>query len=78
VISLSLAGYDPQELAILLEASHGIQSRAGLHCAPRMHRALGTLADGGTLRLSLGWSTTQQELDQTVQAFAALVGSGQV
>lgn len=76
VVSLSLAGFDPQELAILLEASHGIQSRAGLHCAPRMHQSLGTLTSGGTLRLSLGWSTTQNELDQTIQAIAALVGEG--
>jgi len=72
VVSLTLRDYDPQELAILLEASHGIQARAGLHCAPRMHQALGTLAGGGTLRLSLGWSTTQEEIDQTVQALAAL------
>ncbi len=73
VVSLTLMEYDPQELALLLEASHGIQSRAGLHCAPKMHRALGTFAGGGTLRLSLGWSTTQDEIEQTVQAFEATV-----
>jgi cysteine desulfurase family protein len=75
VVSLTLMGYDPQEIAILLEASHGIQSRAGLHCAPKMHQALGTLAGGGTLRLSLGWSTTQDEIDQTVTALKALVAT---
>ena len=75
VVSLTFMGYDPQELALLLEASYGIQSRAGLHCAPKMHRALGTLAGGGTLRLSLGWSTTQDEIDQTVKALEALVGT---
>ena len=39
VISVSHDSYDPQELAALLEASHGIQSRAGLHCAPKMHES---------------------------------------
>ena len=76
VVSLTLMGYDPQELALLLEASYGIQSRAGLHCAPKMHQALGTLAGGGALRLSLGWSTTQDEIDQTIAALKALVETG--
>ena len=35
VISVSHDSYDPQELAALLEASHGIQSRAGWHCRGR-------------------------------------------
>lgn len=63
VISVTLDGYDPQELAAALEASHRIQCRAGLHCAPRMHAALGTTAGGGTLRLSPGYFTTLEEID---------------
>jgi cysteine desulfurase family protein len=63
VVSISIDGYDPQELAAVLEASRRIQSRAGLHCAPRMHEALGTTAGGGTLRLSPGFSTTLDEID---------------
>lgn len=63
VISVTLDGYDPQELAAALEASHRIQCRAGLHCAPRMHAVLGTTAGGGTLRLSPGYFTTLEEID---------------
>ena len=63
VVSITVDGYDPQELAAMLEASHRIQCRAGLHCAPRMHEALGTTAGGGTLRLSPGYSTTLEEID---------------
>jgi cysteine desulfurase family protein len=63
VVSITIDGYDPQELAAVLEASRRIQSRAGLHCAPRMHEALGTTAGGGTLRLSPGFSTTLDEID---------------
>jgi cysteine desulfurase family protein len=68
VVSLSVDGYDPQELAAILEASHGIQCRAGLHCAPRMHAALGTTARGGTLRLSPGYSTTREEIETVITA----------
>lgn len=67
VVSISLEGYDPQELAAVLESSRRIQCRAGLHCAPRMHEALGTTESGGTLRMSAGYSTTLDEIDQVAK-----------
>lgn len=74
VVSLNLAGYDPQELAALLDANWSIQTRAGIHCAPRMHAALGT-SPAGTLRLSIGHFTTQDEVDNTIAAIAEVAGS---
>lgn len=68
VVSLTLDGYDPQELAALVEMTAGIECRAGLHCAPKMHESLGTLASGGTVRLSAGWSTTEADIDATISA----------
>jgi selenocysteine lyase/cysteine desulfurase len=68
VVSITVEGYDPQELAAMLDASQRIQCRAGLHCAPRMHDALGTTAGGGTLRLSPGYATTDDEIDTVVAA----------
>lgn len=68
VVSVTVDGYDPQELAAVLESTHRIQCRAGLHCAPRMHAALGTTAGGGTLRLSPGFATTIDEIDQVAAA----------
>jgi selenocysteine lyase/cysteine desulfurase len=35
--------------------------RAGLHCAPRAHRTLGTFP-GGTVRMSPGWFTTREDI----------------
>jgi cysteine desulfurase family protein len=74
VLSLNVRGYDPQELAAVLDAVHGVQTRAGLHCAPLAHDALGTLASGGTLRLSWGPFTTAQEIGVAVDAIAAAAG----
>jgi len=71
VVSLNLAGYDPQELTALLDSQWLIQTRAGLHCAPRMHAALDTLP-GGTLRLSVGHFTTQEQIDAAVAAIAEI------
>jgi cysteine desulfurase family protein len=75
VLSLSIAGYDPQELAALLDSQWSIQTRAGLHCAPRMHAALDTLP-AGTLRFSLGHFTTQEQIDAAVAAIAEIASAG--
>jgi cysteine desulfurase / selenocysteine lyase len=74
VVSLNVAGYDAQELAALLDSQWSIQARAGLHCAPRMHAALGT-APSGTLRLSLGHFTTVEDIDAAIRAIGE-VASG--
>jgi cysteine desulfurase family protein len=71
VVSLRMEGLTPQELASVLDAQWSIQTRAGLHCAPRMHACLGTLPEG-TLRLSLGHFTTPEEIDAVLGALAAL------
>jgi cysteine desulfurase / selenocysteine lyase len=68
VVSLAVAGMDPQELAAILDDSFGIETRAGLHCAPGAHRCLATFTSGGTLRLSPGPFTTEAEIDAAVSA----------
>lgn len=72
VVSLNVAGYDPQELAGGLDAAYRIQTRAGLHCAPRMHRSLGTLDLGGTLRVSIGPFNTADHIEQLLAALREL------
>ncbi len=74
VVSIALAGYDPQELAIMLDSACRIQVRAGLHCAAQMHRALGTAARGGTVRFSLGPFTTAEEIDAAAEALEQACG----
>jgi selenocysteine lyase/cysteine desulfurase len=75
VVSFSVEGYDPQDFAAALDGSFGIQCRAGLHCAPLMHKALGTDTLGGLVRFSPGWSTTSEEIDQAVEAVAAIASA---
>jgi len=71
VVSLNIVGFDPRELAAILDSQWHIQTRAGLHCAPKMHAALKTLPSG-TLRISLGHFTTQEEIDAAISALADL------
>lgn len=72
IVSFNIKGYDPRELATLLENSADIQVRAGLHCAPLMHQALGTFESGGTVRASCGHFSTEQEIDKLVESVRML------
>jgi cysteine desulfurase / selenocysteine lyase len=76
LVSIRIEGYDPQEVAAALDAVHRIQVRPGLHCAPLMHAALGTIEAGGTVRFSFGQFNTEQDVDEAVAAVAELAASG--
>lgn len=75
VISVTLDGFDPQEAGALLDSQWRIQVRSGLHCAPLMHQALGTLEGGGTIRFSPGPFTTTDDIDAAVSAMCELAAA---
>ena len=54
-----------------LEQEFGILTRCGLHCAPAAHRSLGTFPQG-TIRFSLGFANTEQDVDAAVAALRAI------
>jgi cysteine desulfurase / selenocysteine lyase len=60
------------ELARRLDRDFGVQARAGLHCAPGAHEALGTAGEGG-LRLSIGWCTTEDDIGRAADALAEII-----
>jgi cysteine desulfurase / selenocysteine lyase len=64
----------PAELAHRLEVDVGVLARPGLHCAPEVHRLLGTL-ETGALRLSLGWASTADDVDRAVEGVDRVVAS---
>ncbi len=43
-----------------------IAVRMGLHCAPSAHRTVGTFDNGGTIRFSPGFFTTEEEIEKTI------------
>lgn len=61
---------DPLVLGQILSSHYGISCRAGLHCAPTAHSFFGTLDRGGTLRLSVGYFNTEEEIDYAVASIS--------
>lgn len=75
VLSFVLDGFDPQEVATILDHDFQIQTRAGLHCSPGAHRSLGTLSNGGTVRVSVGVSTAVDDVARLADAIGNLAAS---
>lgn len=78
VFSVRLEGFDPHELAAVLETSYGILTRAGIHCAPLAHESIGTASSGGTTRLSFGPFVTLHDVQHATDALAQIASSRQV
>jgi cysteine desulfurase/selenocysteine lyase len=72
VVSVTVEGYDPQEVAAVLDSAFHVQVRAGLHCAPRIHQTMGTIDRGGTVRFSVGPFTTSDEITVAARALEEL------
>jgi len=70
-VSLRIESMEPEEAAGVLDASFGIAVRAGLHCAPYAHRAMGTFPLG-TLRVSPGPWTTPEQIDAVLEALSQI------
>ena len=55
--------YRPEEIADILDNDYNIAVRCGFHCAPFVHKLIGTEDTGGTVRISLGYFNTQEDID---------------
>ena len=71
IVALNIRDYESGEVSYELSESYGIATRPGAHCAPRMHKALGT-AEVGAVRFSFSFYNTEEEIDEAVRAVAEL------
>ena len=71
IVSLNIGDEDSARIADLLWEDYSICVRAGAHCAPLMHKALGT-AEQGAVRFSFSHFNTEQEVLQAAQAVQEL------
>lgn len=72
IVSFVVEGYDPAEVAAVLEVNGGVQVRSGFHCAACIHEHLGTRA-GGTVRASFGIFNTRDDVESLVKTVYAMV-----
>ncbi len=68
VLSMNVQGQDCQQIAAMLDSAFDILVRAGLHCSPLVHRAIGSELHGGTVRISPGIFNSIADVQNVVQA----------
>ncbi|MBF0528182.1 MAG: aminotransferase class V-fold PLP-dependent enzyme [Deltaproteobacteria bacterium] len=71
VLSANVEGMSSRDVGDILDGDFNIAVRVGLHCAPLVHRDLGTI-NSGAVRFSLGVFNTQEDIDQAIRAMASM------
>jgi len=71
IVSLNVGDIDSAEISDALMQGWGVATRPGAHCAPLMHRALGTERQG-VVRFSFGYFNTDEEVDTAIDALRDL------
>lgn len=75
IVAFTLGERDSSQVVDELAQDFGLCARAGAHCAPLMHEALGTV-EQGVVRFSLSSFTTDEEIDAALDAVSAIARRG--
>jgi len=67
-VLMNLEGVDPGDVGVMLDVDHCIATRTGLHCAPLVHRQLGTEKKHGGVRFSVGAFNTEEHVATAIGA----------
>jgi len=74
-LSFIVDGMSPEQIGDMLDADHHICVRAGLHCAPLVHVDAGTVELGGAVRISPGYFTDAEDMQQLQKALEEVLGN---
>ena len=72
IVSVNLGTEESGQVSDWLWEDYGIAVRAGAHCAPLMHKALGTEKQGA-VRFSFSYFNTEEEVDTAIQALKEIL-----
>ena len=72
IVSINLSDYESGAVSDELANRFEIATRPGGHCAPLMHKALGTV-DQGAVRFSFSHFNTEEEVDIAINAVRTLI-----
>ena len=60
------------ELGMILDQDFNISVRAGYHCSPLVHELIGSIPKRGTVRASVGFYSTENDVDRLLIALKEL------
>ena len=68
VLSFNINGFDSGDVGTMLDVDYNIAVRTGLQCAPKVHEVIGTFDIHGTVRMSIGAFTTEEDVNAAIEA----------
>lgn len=68
VVSFNVAGFEAGDVGTMLDVDYNIAVRTGLQCAPLVHTTIGTADIHGTVRMSIGAFTKEEEVNAAIEA----------
>ena len=71
IVTLNIGDIPSGEVADILSGEFSIATRAGAHCAPRLHTSLGTV-EQGAVRFSFGYYNTVEDVDAAIAAIRSI------
>jgi cysteine desulfurase family protein len=68
LLTFNVDGLEAQDTGTMLDVDYNIASRTGLHCAPLVHKQLGTVKIHGTVRFGIGPFNTVEDIESAIRA----------
>lgn len=72
ILSINVENYTAEEVGNILNEEYQICVRTGYHCCPLVHDFLDSKKYYGTVRISMNYFNTEEEIDQLVNAINSL------
>jgi selenocysteine lyase/cysteine desulfurase len=71
-VTMNVEGMEAGDVGIMLDVDFNIATRTGLHCAPLVHKQLGTAAIHGGVRFAVGPFNTEQHIDAALEGITEI------
>ena len=72
MVSIGINNYSSDDVGSILDDEYNICVRTGYHCAPLVHDFIGSLEYNGTVRISLNYFNTKNDVDLLISALESL------
>ncbi|QEK39655.1 aminotransferase class V-fold PLP-dependent enzyme [Candidatus Sneabacter namystus] len=72
ITSFNIKGVESQFVSSSLYQNHKIVTRPGLHCAPLIHKVIGT-NPVGCVRVSIGYKNTEKEIETLIKSIKEII-----
>jgi len=71
-VAINVDGMEAGAVGVLLDGDYNIATRTGLHCAPLVHKQLGTIERHGSVRFSIGPFNTDADIEAAIAAVSEI------